>query len=86
MIKCILGLPKEPFNKSGCNKTGIFLSGVKNNQTPNFMKILSVGTDLLSGKIGSDMTKLIVAFRKFPNDPSIPTILQLFTFYVAAIR
>ena len=82
----MLALPKEPFNKSDCNKTGIFLLGVKNNQTPNFVKIRPVGTDLLSGKRGSDMMKLIVAFRKFPKDPSIPTILQLFTFCVAAIR
>ena len=78
MIKCMLVLPKEPFNKSDCNKTGIFLLGVKNNQTPNFVKIRPVGTDLLSGERGTDMTKLIVVFRRFLNDPSITTILQLF--------
>jgi len=46
------------------------LSGVKNIQIPNFMKIPPVGTDLLSGKRGTDMTKLIVTFRNFAKAPN----------------
>jgi hypothetical protein len=36
---------------------------------PNFMKILSVGTELFQTDRRTNMTKLLVAFRNFANAP-----------------
>ena len=55
----------------------------KNIQISNFMKIRPVGAELLHVDRRTDMTKLIVALRNFPNAPKmsgvdlISTNLQL---------
>jgi hypothetical protein len=41
----------------------------KNTQTPNFMKIRPVGTELFHADERTDTTKLTVAFRNFANAP-----------------
>ena len=68
--KMYIGLTWRTFSKSDYNETWIFLPGVKNTQILNFMKIHPVGTDLLSDERGTDMTKIILAFRKFGNAPN----------------
>ena len=56
---------KYPLVLSDFNKTGIFLHRFSNNtQLSNFMKIRPVGAELYHAEGRTDMTKLIVAFRK----------------------
>ena len=45
----------------------------KNNQISSFIKIRPVGTDFFHADEQGDMTKLIVAFRKFANVPKTHT-------------
>ena len=49
----------------------------KNSRISNFVEIRPVGAELLHEDRRTDMTKLIVAFRKFPN---LPKRLKVFTF------
>jgi hypothetical protein len=63
---------KYPLFLSDFNETWIFLEKVwKHPQISNFTKILQVGADLFHAGRRTDrhMTRLIVAFRNFANEP-----------------
>jgi hypothetical protein len=45
------------------------LSFSKNTQISNFMKIRPVRAEVFHGDRRKDMTKLIIAFRNFSNEP-----------------
>jgi hypothetical protein len=53
----------------------LLLSDFNNTKISNFMQIRSVGTDLFHADRLTDMKKLIVAFRKFPNPPKNYSLL-----------
>jgi hypothetical protein len=57
---------------SNFNETWVFSTFVsKNTQTSNFTKIRPVGAELFHADGQTDMTKLIVAFRKFAKAPKM---------------
>ena len=64
------------------NETWIFLIVFfsKNTEVSNFMKIRLVRAELFHSDGRTDMTKLIVAFRKFSNAPKNPKYEQTFHF------
>ena len=52
----------------------------KKAQISNFVKIRSVGAELLHAEGRTDMTKLIVVFRNFPNAPKTSEFSAHFVF------
>jgi hypothetical protein len=73
MIKMYIGFHvKYPLFSSDVNETWIFPRQVfESTPIPNFIKIHPVGVELFLAEGQTDMTKLIVAFRNFPNVPKI---------------
>jgi len=63
---------KCPLFYSDFNETYIFAADFrKNDEISNFMRIRTVGAELLHTDGQTDMTKLIIAFRNFANAPEI---------------
>ena len=61
---------KYPLFLSGFNETWIFSTDFqKYTQISNFVKIRPVRAELFHADRRTDMTKLIAAFRNFPNAP-----------------
>jgi hypothetical protein len=60
---------KFPLFLSHFNETWIFSTVSKNTQTWKFMKIRRVGAEVIHEDWQTEMTKIIVAFRKFANAP-----------------
>ena len=70
---CIRRHVKYPSFVTYFNKTWVFSAGFffsKNAQISNFMKIRPVAAEMFHAGGRTDMTKLMVAFRKFANPPT----------------
>ena len=68
-LKTYIGVHvKYPFFSSDINELEFYLDKFsKNTPIPNFIKIHPVGAEFFLADGQTDMTKLIVAFRNFPN-------------------
>ena len=70
---------------SDCNETWIFFDSCsKNTQILNFMKIRPLEAELFNADRRTDMTKLIVTFLNFSNEPKNECVVcgwnNLYTF------
>jgi hypothetical protein len=61
---------KYPLFLYDFNETWIFLTDFRKSQVSNFVKIRTAGVELFHADGRTDMKKLVVALRNFPNAPN----------------